>query len=166
MLLDVESRSWSFKNAWQEFQKGLLNAGLERPEELLQGRPHHRKSLDSQLTSLFAQKVLSPEKWNAGCLCPSCSVHIPTGSKYMWFSLQGSGIGEPSLYHALVVIFLEFFAWGLLTTPMITVSFSSSCFPFYRILYTQCLFVYFFRYWMKHFLITLSWWMDWLLASR
>nr|CAG4645413.1 EOG090X033O [Lynceus sp. MCZ IZ 141354] len=32
-----------------------------------------------------------------------------------------SGIGEPTLYHALVVIFLEFFAWGLLTTPMITV---------------------------------------------
>ena len=37
------------------------------------------------------------------------------------FFSQGSGIGEPSLYHALVVIFLEFFAWGLLTTPMITV---------------------------------------------
>ncbi|XP_046464514.1 hippocampus abundant transcript 1 protein-like isoform X2 [Daphnia pulex] len=35
--------------------------------------------------------------------------------------ITGSGIGEPSLYHALVVIFLEFFAWGLLTTPMITV---------------------------------------------
>ena len=34
---------------------------------------------------------------------------------------QSSGIGEPSVYHALVVIFLEFFAWGLLTTPMITV---------------------------------------------
>jgi len=33
----------------------------------------------------------------------------------------GSGIGEPSVHHALVVIFLEFFAWGLLTTPMITV---------------------------------------------
>lgn len=32
-----------------------------------------------------------------------------------------SGFGEPSVYHALVVIFLEFFAWGLLTTPMITV---------------------------------------------
>ncbi|GFS82507.1 hippocampus abundant transcript 1 protein [Trichonephila clavipes] len=32
-----------------------------------------------------------------------------------------SGIGEPSIYHALVVIFLEFFAWGLLTSPMITV---------------------------------------------
>lgn len=32
-----------------------------------------------------------------------------------------SGIGEASVYHALVVIFLEFFAWGLLTAPMITV---------------------------------------------
>lgn len=32
-----------------------------------------------------------------------------------------SGIGEPSVFHALVVIFLEFFAWGLLTMPIITV---------------------------------------------
>ncbi|XP_074934552.1 hippocampus abundant transcript-like protein 1 isoform X4 [Phalacrocorax aristotelis] len=32
------------------------------------------------------------------------------------------GIGRPSVYHAVVVIFLEFFAWGLLTTPMLTVS--------------------------------------------
>ncbi|XP_046984665.1 hippocampus abundant transcript 1 protein [Schistocerca americana] len=32
-----------------------------------------------------------------------------------------SGIGEPSIYHALVVIFLEFFAWGLLTMPIISV---------------------------------------------
>lgn len=26
------------------------------------------------------------------------------------------------MVHAVVVIFLEFFAWGLLTTPMLTVS--------------------------------------------
>ncbi|TRY60844.1 hypothetical protein DNTS_026783, partial [Danionella cerebrum] len=31
------------------------------------------------------------------------------------------GMGKPSVYHAVVVIFLEFFAWGLLTTPMLTV---------------------------------------------
>uniref|UniRef100_A0A671Q3U4 Hippocampus abundant transcript 1 protein-like n=1 Tax=Sinocyclocheilus anshuiensis TaxID=1608454 RepID=A0A671Q3U4_9TELE len=31
------------------------------------------------------------------------------------------GIGKPSVYHAVVVIFLEFFAWGLLTMPMLTV---------------------------------------------
>uniref|UniRef100_A0A8D3E9E4 Major facilitator superfamily (MFS) profile domain-containing protein n=1 Tax=Scophthalmus maximus TaxID=52904 RepID=A0A8D3E9E4_SCOMX len=36
------------------------------------------------------------------------------------FQLQ-QGIGRPSVYHAVVVIFLEFFAWGLLTTPMLTV---------------------------------------------
>lgn len=40
----------------------------------------------------------------------------------MSFVLQRQGIGEPSVYHAVVVIFLEFFAWGLLTTPMLTVS--------------------------------------------
>lgn len=33
-----------------------------------------------------------------------------------------TGIGSPSVYHALVVIFLEFFAWGLLTMPVINVS--------------------------------------------
>ncbi|KAJ8339367.1 hypothetical protein SKAU_G00361530 [Synaphobranchus kaupii] len=31
------------------------------------------------------------------------------------------GIGSASVSHAVVVIFLEFFAWGLLTTPMLTV---------------------------------------------
>nr|CAB3252802.1 hippocampus abundant transcript 1 protein [Phallusia mammillata] len=29
--------------------------------------------------------------------------------------------GKPSVYHAVIVIFLEFFAWGLLTTPMMDV---------------------------------------------
>ncbi|XP_014047397.1 hippocampus abundant transcript 1 protein [Salmo salar] len=31
------------------------------------------------------------------------------------------GMVEPSVLHAVVVIFLEFFSWGLLTTPMLTV---------------------------------------------
>ncbi|KAH8365471.1 hypothetical protein KR093_001062, partial [Drosophila rubida] len=35
---------------------------------------------------------------------------------------KSSGFGEPSVHHALVVIFLEFFAWGLLTMPIISVS--------------------------------------------
>ena len=35
--------------------------------------------------------------------------------------VTSSGWGEASIYHALIVIFLEFFAWGLLTSPMITV---------------------------------------------
>ncbi len=37
------------------------------------------------------------------------------------------GIGEASLYHALIVIFLEFFSWGLLTVPIINVL--ASTFP-------------------------------------
>lgn len=32
-----------------------------------------------------------------------------------------SGIGKASFVHALIVIFLEFFAWGLLTDQVITV---------------------------------------------
>ncbi|KAK3521878.1 hypothetical protein QTP70_018618, partial [Hemibagrus guttatus] len=38
-----------------------------------------------------------------------------------FFPQMQQGIGKPSVYHAVVVIFLEFFAWGLLTTPMLTV---------------------------------------------
>jgi hypothetical protein len=30
------------------------------------------------------------------------------------------GFGRPRVLHALIVIFAEFFAWGLLTTPTIT----------------------------------------------
>ncbi|KAF3428171.1 hypothetical protein E2986_14008 [Frieseomelitta varia] len=41
--------------------------------------------------------------------------------------ITSSGIGEASVYHALVVIFLEFFAWGLLTMPVISVL--NSTFP-------------------------------------
>lgn len=32
-----------------------------------------------------------------------------------------AGLGDPSIWHALVIIFLEFFAWGLLTVPIINV---------------------------------------------
>ncbi|KAH9498467.1 Hippocampus abundant transcript-like protein 1 [Bulinus truncatus] len=32
-----------------------------------------------------------------------------------------SGLGQATLYHALIIIFLEFFAWGLLTSPIISV---------------------------------------------
>uniref|UniRef100_A0A8C0HKI5 Major facilitator superfamily domain containing 14A n=1 Tax=Buteo japonicus TaxID=224669 RepID=A0A8C0HKI5_9AVES len=35
--------------------------------------------------------------------------------------LQPQGIGSPSVYHAVIVIFLEFFAWGLLTAPTLVV---------------------------------------------
>lgn len=37
-------------------------------------------------------------------------------------SSQPQGFGSPSVYHAVIVIFLEFFAWGLLTAPTLVVS--------------------------------------------
>ncbi|XP_033157607.1 hippocampus abundant transcript 1 protein [Drosophila mauritiana] len=42
------------------------------------------------------------------------------GLKKLLVSLSSiSGIGKPSVGHILVVVFLEYFAWGLLTMPMI-----------------------------------------------
>lgn len=41
----------------------------------------------------------------------------------MYFlNVKKSGIGKPSIFHALVIIFLEYFAWSLLTLPVISVS--------------------------------------------
>lgn len=37
------------------------------------------------------------------------------------FRFQKAGLYQPSVYHALIVIFLEFFSWGLLMSPVITV---------------------------------------------
>ncbi|XP_018316369.1 PREDICTED: hippocampus abundant transcript 1 protein-like isoform X6 [Trachymyrmex septentrionalis] len=45
----------------------------------------------------------------------------PTFVQQCYRHLKSSGVGEASVYHALVVIFLEFFAWGLLTMPIIRV---------------------------------------------
>ena len=35
--------------------------------------------------------------------------------------MQKYGLFQPSVYHALIVIFLEFFSWGLVMSPVITV---------------------------------------------
>ena len=42
------------------------------------------------------------------------------------------GWGRPSVLHAVVVIFLEFFAWGLLTVPVVNVT--AETFPSYTFL--------------------------------
>merc|ERR1719412_340649 len=48
-------------------------------------------------------------------------LRAPPSKKIAEGVMTNTGMGEASIYHALVVIFLEFFAWGLLTSPMITV---------------------------------------------
>ena len=48
-------------------------------------------------------------------------LRAPPSKKIAEGVMTNPGLGDASVYHALVVIFLEFFAWGLLTSPMITV---------------------------------------------
>ena len=48
-------------------------------------------------------------------------LRAPPSQKIAEGVMTNPGMGDASVYHALVVIFLEFFAWGLLTSPMITV---------------------------------------------
>uniref|UniRef100_A0A8C6TX70 Major facilitator superfamily (MFS) profile domain-containing protein n=1 Tax=Neogobius melanostomus TaxID=47308 RepID=A0A8C6TX70_9GOBI len=58
-------------------------------------------------------------KWNKGTTTPQRGAD-KTHSKGK-LNNQYLGSGQGTVYHAIVVIFLEFFAWGLLTTPMLTV---------------------------------------------
>ncbi|CAF2635549.1 unnamed protein product [Rotaria sp. Silwood2] len=45
---------------------------------------------------------------------------LTSASNHIARSNLPGGFGKPSVYHGLVVIFLEFFAWGLLTNPVIS----------------------------------------------
>ncbi|CAF3566652.1 unnamed protein product [Rotaria socialis] len=45
---------------------------------------------------------------------------LTSASSHIARSNLPGGFGKPSVYHGLVVIFLEFFAWGLLTNPVIS----------------------------------------------
>ena len=69
-------------------------------------------------------------------------------------------MAKPSVFHVLVVIFLEFFAWGLLTSPMITVSNHLCLYERSELTFTGN------RPWTKPSLIRHSWWMDWSWDSR
>lgn len=68
----------------------------------------------------------SPALGWKGLLLTETAVFLSANSLFLL--PQPQGMGEPSVYHAVVVIFLEFFAWGLLTTPMLTVS-RAVCLP-------------------------------------
>ncbi|XP_017891540.1 hippocampus abundant transcript 1 protein isoform X2 [Ceratina calcarata] len=90
----------------------MVNCGLQHyvdTTELMKLKK--RKSLCAQCVNMPA-KV---SKKVVGMIVRSRKFIIKDGV------ITSSGIGEASVYHALVVIFLEFFAWGLLTMPVITV---------------------------------------------
>ncbi|XP_051852660.1 hippocampus abundant transcript-like protein 1 [Antechinus flavipes] len=79
---------------------------------------------EEQAAAAAAVPAASAEEEIGGGICKKKSSRIML-VKRISAKLGGSssqqGIGHPSVYHAVVVIFLEFFAWGLLTTPMLIV---------------------------------------------
>ena len=92
----------------------------ERPVSVVRERSESsasRRSSSGHLR-LLASVMKMPSKM--GKKVVGMMMRVPK-SKKMEGVVTSSGLGEASIYHALVVIFLEFFAWGLLTSPMITV---------------------------------------------
>jgi len=96
----------------------------ERPISVVRDRPEggsgnpRRSGFNVRLPKGISTMIKIPGKM--GKKVVGLIMRVPKAKK-MEGVVTSSGVGDASIYHALVVIFLEFFAWGLLTSPMITV---------------------------------------------
>jgi len=96
----------------------------ERPVPVLRGqdtdatRDSRRNTGYNVLPKGLSALIKMPKK--VGKKVVGLIMRVPKHKK-MESMVTSSGLGQASIYHALVVIFLEFFAWGLLTSPMIAV---------------------------------------------
>jgi len=95
---------------------GTITLVRERP--VLVRDASQRRGSHSVLPKGISAMVKMPSK--VGKKVVGLIMRVPKAKK-MEGVVTSSGLGDASIYHALVVIFLEFFAWGLLTSPMITV---------------------------------------------
>ncbi|XP_019892713.1 uncharacterized protein LOC101891354 isoform X2 [Musca domestica] len=105
------------------------STSLDLPTSLIGGngivvgsgsRRHHQRSLSAAShRSVISQHSVHTANTTLSITEPKSRIW----SSLTWICLrfQSSGIGAPSVHHAMVVIFLEFFAWGLLTMPVISV---------------------------------------------
>jgi len=91
---------------------------LVRERPVLVRDASQRRGSHSVLPKGISAMVKMPSK--VGKKVVGLIMRVPKAKK-MEGVVTSSGLGDASIYHALVVIFLEFFAWGLLTSPMITV---------------------------------------------
>ncbi|XP_023325863.1 hippocampus abundant transcript 1 protein [Eurytemora carolleeae] len=106
--------------------KRSLSSSSGRSEELSGGKHFaygqslggRRGSSATHVKNPFSTMIKIPSKM--GKKVVGLIMRVPK-SKKMEGVVTSGGLGEASIHHALVVIFLEFFAWGLLTSPMITV---------------------------------------------
>eukprot|EP00095_Tigriopus_kingsejongensis_P008958 snap_masked-scaffold334_size202906-processed-gene-0.7 protein:Tk08958 transcript:snap_masked-scaffold334_size202906-processed-gene-0.7-mRNA-1 annotation:"hippocampus abundant transcript 1 protein" len=91
----------------------------QRPVQLYQQRPVNPPGPEGRKKGCRMPFFKAPAK--VGKRMVNMIFRVPQTKKMAEGVVTSSGVGEASIYHALVVIFLEFFAWGLLTSPMITV---------------------------------------------
>jgi len=91
---------------------------LVRERPVLAREASQRRGSHNVLPKGISAVVKMPSK--VGKKVVGLIMRVPKAKK-MEGVVTSSGLGQASIYHALVVIFLEFFAWGLLTSPMITV---------------------------------------------
>jgi len=91
---------------------------LVRERPVLVREASQRRGSHNVLPKGISAVVKMPSK--VGKKVVGLIMRVPKAKK-MEGVVTSSGLGDASIYHALVVIFLEFFAWGLLTSPMITV---------------------------------------------
>uniref|UniRef100_A0A1A9X2U3 Major facilitator superfamily (MFS) profile domain-containing protein n=1 Tax=Glossina brevipalpis TaxID=37001 RepID=A0A1A9X2U3_9MUSC len=89
--------------------------GAEKPT----ASHHHKRTLSSASHRSAASQFSAHTVNTSLSVQPKCKFW--SCLQWICLCLKNSGIGEPSVHHALVVIFLEFFAWGLLTMPVIAV---------------------------------------------
>jgi len=107
---------------------GVVSSGVtlvrERPVSVVRERqevgatPRRGSTFNVRLPKGISTMIKMPSKM--GKKVVGLIMRVPKAKKTDGV-VTSSGLGEASIYHALVVIFLEFFAWGLLTSPMITV---------------------------------------------
>ncbi|XP_075160746.1 hippocampus abundant transcript-like protein 1 isoform X2 [Haematobia irritans] len=83
-------------------------------------RRNHQRSLSAAShRSVISQHSVHTANTTLSIVEPKS--RIWSSLSWICVHFQSSGIGAPSVHHAMVVIFLEFFAWGLLTMPVISV---------------------------------------------
>jgi len=95
-----------------------MSSSLPPERPVLVRDASQRRGSHSVLPKGISAMVKMPSK--VGKKVVGLIMRVPKAKK-MEGVVTSSGLGDASIYHALVVIFLEFFAWGLLTSPMITV---------------------------------------------
>uniref|UniRef100_A0A8C9VWW3 Hippocampus abundant transcript 1 protein n=1 Tax=Scleropages formosus TaxID=113540 RepID=A0A8C9VWW3_SCLFO len=68
------------------------------------------------------RRIKRTKKKTLGLISASINGKLMHSNAFFFFPVsQPQGFGAPSVYHAVIVIFLEFFAWGLLTAPTLVV---------------------------------------------